>query len=132
MTAKARIHADLSYLLDVSKNWRIAKWTLRVSELVVHNASLSLTDGENGSGDSQPATFQQPISTGQQGWSNGNGFDDTFQFDPDFNIDEAFPEPWVQDFLGQNFFGPLDLHSLVTSENASATAKNCRDQSNRN
>jgi hypothetical protein len=132
VTAKARIHAGLSYLRDVSKNWRIAKWTLRVSELVVHRACLSLTEVENGSGVSQPMAVQQPINAGERGWNNDNNFDDNFPFDPEFNIDEVFPEPWVQDFIGENFFGQLDLHSLVTSENASATVFNLRDQPVRN
>jgi hypothetical protein len=131
VTTKARIHAGLSYLRELSKNWRIAKWTLRVSELVVNSACLSLTDAGNGPDNSRPTASQQADSTSQQWWNNDSNFDESFQFDPSFTIDNVFPEPWVQDFIGQNFFGQLDLQSLVTSDNTSAPARYFRDPFNR-
>lgn len=115
----------LAYLQDISSSWRMAKWTHRVCEWVVRRAGLMLKDETGPREDirrrhqeeQQRQPQPQPEHTERMpGDSDRGPFlpSDTFQFDPAaFDIDEALPEQWIQDFLGESFFGQLDDELLM-------------------
>lgn len=127
LNAKARIHAMLAYLHAISSSWRMAKWTHRVSEWVVRRAGLMLKD----EGEPQEEIRRRQREQHQQRHDSVHPADatsssggqpgvttDTFQFDTAaFDIDEALPEQWIQDFLGESFFGQLD-DDLLTMDYA--------------
>lgn len=110
VAAKARIHACLSYLRAMSDSWRIAKWSLRVSEWVVRRAGLALTDVATGSITPANGQADHGIDSGG-GQQFGERINDlhTASFDEfNFSVDDVLPDHWMQDFLGESFFNQLD------------------------
>lgn len=115
MVAKARIHAILTYLDSTGDRWCIAKWTYRVSEWVVRKAGLMLSESTHGNAPEKSGRSQQrhppAICEDEQMDSGGTHFDDHFQMGDDafsFDVDHVLPDQWLQDFLGETFFGQFD------------------------
>jgi hypothetical protein len=141
IVAKARIHALLSYLRDVGERWCIAKWTSRVSEWVVRRAGLMFTESndhgnkaESGVVITQQAHQDQDQDQDRQQQSlidqgnhnhdqhpqNGNAsLDQHLQFydgNIPFDVNDILPDLWMQDFIGETFFGQLDEGLLMLNQ----------------
>ena len=123
MVAKARIHALLTYLHDIGSRWCIAKWTSRVAEWVVRKAGLMLSapsynDRRESTG--LPQQQQRPSATLQNQHFDNNeaSVQEHLQFVEGafaFDVNTVLPDQWMQDFLGESFFGQFDDGLLNTS-----------------
>ena len=121
MVAKARIHALLIYLHETGSRWCIAKWTSRVAEWVVKKAGLMISESPHDNGDegrNKPQQEQQyrpqqnPVaSQNYHSSADEASAQDNFDFVEAgfaFDVNTVLPDQWMQDFLGESFFGQLD------------------------
>ncbi|KAK5400806.1 hypothetical protein LTR06_011227 [Exophiala xenobiotica] len=107
IAVKARIHTCLSYLQSMSDHWRIAKWSLRVSNWVVRRSGLGLTDATTGT--NTPANGQAGVSK-ERAPNDPNAAHDRegSPFTPfAFDMDDILMNDWMQDFVGENLFNQL-------------------------
>ena len=118
LVARARIQALLKYLQEMGGRWSIAKWTSRVYEWVVQRAGLMLSDiveqSKSRANDFVPRQEpQQQMSVNEIPLPRI----DDLPFDPNtglnadedsFDVGEILPDLWMQDFVGESFFGQLD------------------------
>jgi hypothetical protein len=118
LVARVRIQALLKYLQEVGLRWCIAKWTSRVYELVVRRAGLMLADTES-QGNIRPNNItaqHEPLQPLPNSDFSGQQISD-FPFEPNpgsnvngisFDVDQLLPDLWMQDFVGESFFGQIN------------------------
>ncbi len=89
----------------MSNNWRLAKWSLGVSEWVVRRAGLALTEG------STDVSTPVPAHSGSEGEQQVGDALQTVEmstFDQfGFSVEDVLPDHWMQDFMSESFFNQL-------------------------